>query len=89
MESIVSVEYYLVCHECRKRIHVAQVGLSGWTFYSGERDCMAKLCGWLSEHAFDLAQHSFVMGNEDETMSEDYPEIEWTPNHLSEPKDGR
>ncbi len=85
-----SVDYYLVCHECRKRIRVAHDGFGGgWNFYGRERDCMAKLGAWLSEHAIGLAQHSFVMGDEDVTMSEDYPEIGWTPNHLSEPKDGR
>ncbi len=84
-----SVEYYLVCHECQTRIHVAQMGVGGWAFYSGERDCMKKLSVWFCEHLRDHPGHRFVMHDENTISSEDYYEIKWTPNHLSEPKDGR
>jgi hypothetical protein len=78
-----SVDYYLVCHECRKRIHVAQHGLGGWSFYSGERDCMRQLSAWFCEHTLDHdASHRFVLHSEDEISSEDYEEIEWRPRGL-------
>lgn len=56
-----SVEYYLVCHQCRQRIHVAQDGLSGWTFYRGEPDCMQKLGAWMEEHSLDKQDHTFAL----------------------------
>lgn len=79
-----SVDYYLVCHACQQKIHVAQDGLSGWTFYSGERDCMAKLSAWLEDHTLDKATHRLVLHNEDAVSSAEYPRIHWTPNHLTE-----
>lgn len=45
-----SVDYYMACGKCMQCIHVAQDGLSGFTFYSGEPDCMQQLGEWLGEH---------------------------------------
>lgn len=74
-----SVDLYLCCAGCQKRIHVAQDGLSGFRFYSGERDCMDKLGAWLGEHVLLEGNHAFVVAGEQ--SFEDYPEIEWRPNH--------
>ena len=76
-----SYDFYLVCHECRQRIHLAQDGLSGWTFYSGETDCMAKFSEFLDKHALDLRGHQFVLHGEDVQSSQDYETIEWAANH--------
>jgi hypothetical protein len=74
-----SVDFYLVCESCRKRIHIAQDGLGGWSFYSGEPDCMAKLSQWLGDHAMAAGEHHFALHSEHATASEDYAEIEWRP----------
>jgi hypothetical protein len=60
-----SCDYYLTCHACKKGLHVAQDGLSGFTFYSGEPETMRKLRDFLAEHngqshALELAtEHRF------------------------------
>lgn len=45
-----SVEYYMVCVECKKALHVAQDGLSGFTFYSGQPETMKLLSAFLDQH---------------------------------------
>lgn len=80
-----SVDFYLVCHDCRKRIHIAQDGLSGWTFYSGERNCMKQLSAWFAEHTLEYPSHKFTLENEHAASRDEYPEIEWSPNHTSTP----
>jgi hypothetical protein len=74
-----SIDFYLVCHDCKKRISIAQDGLGGWTFYSGEADCMAKLGRWLGEHALieGSAAHRLALVTEHDERAQDYCEIEW------------
>ena len=72
-----SLNYYLVCHECRQRIHVAQDGVSGWSFYSGEPTCMRRLGAWLADHAMERPAHRFVLHDENALSSGDYAELEW------------
>ncbi len=73
-----SVDYYIACPICKECIHVAQDGLGGWTFYSGEPDCMAELGSWLGEQA--------LRGCKPELMTEDHidgwDERMWKPKHL-------
>lgn len=69
-----SVDYYLACNKCRKCYHVAQDGMSGFTFYSGEPRCMKGLGPFLAEHVLCgapvvLAEHHL----------DDYDRVEW-PN---------
>lgn len=45
-----SCDLYMGCAKCKSAIHIAQTGLSGFTFYSGEPRCMAALGRWLREH---------------------------------------
>lgn len=45
-----SVEYDLVCEDCKETVWVAQDGLSGYTFYSGEPDTMRALGEFLYKH---------------------------------------
>jgi hypothetical protein len=75
-----SVNFYLVCHQCRQKIHVAQDGFSGWSFYSGEPGCMRKLSDWFSDHAIDSEKsvHRFVLHSEHVVSSEDYEELPWS-----------
>src|SRR5688572_15319473 len=49
-ERHMSTDMYLACDKHKSCIHVAQTGLSGFTFYSGEPDCMSALGKWLREH---------------------------------------
>lgn len=46
-----SVDYYFACGKCMQCIHVAQDGLSGFSFYSGEPNCMQELGKFIGEHA--------------------------------------
>jgi len=77
-----SINYYLVCHDCRKRIHIAQDGLAGWSFYRNSTDCMSKLGAWLDEHAVNSWDHAFHLLNEnDQSLQDyDYADIRWENN---------
>lgn len=68
-----STDYFMVCHECKQSIHVAQDGLSGWTFYRGEPGCMKALGAFLKDHSFHPDR--IAMAREQEF--EEYTEIEW------------
>lgn len=46
-----SVDYYMACGKCMKALHVAQDGLGGFTFYSGQPDTMNLLGGFLRDHS--------------------------------------
>jgi hypothetical protein len=53
-----SVDMYMACDECKSCIWVAQTGMSGFTFYSGEPRCMKALGHWLRAHYLcDPAPH--------------------------------
>lgn len=43
-----SVDYFLVSET--ESIWIAQVGFSGFTFYSGHPDCMKELAGFLEQN---------------------------------------
>lgn len=45
-----SVDYYIGCAHCKKALHVAQDGMSGFTFYRGQEDTMKLLGALLSDH---------------------------------------
>lgn len=79
-----SVAYFLVSES--EAINVAQVGLSGFTFYSGEVDCMLKLRNFLERNMGESLKFLSEHVVNDMLPCEDEPaqitEIEWTPNHL-------
>lgn len=70
-----SCDYYLACTTCGSCVHVAQDGLSGWSFYSGEPDCMKTLGVWMGAHT--LGPCKVVLLPEQDV--EEYEEIEWSP----------
>lgn len=45
-----SVDFYIACKECKEALHIAQDGLSGFTFYSGQPDTMKLLAAFLDKH---------------------------------------
>ena len=45
-----SSDIYIACEKCKSALWCAQTGLSGFTFYSGEPECMSALGRWLREH---------------------------------------
>lgn len=86
-----STDYYIACTNCRECIHVAQDGLSGFTFYSGEPQCMRALGEFLAGHNL-RPEHEITLLSEhrldDDDEDRPYEEMEWTPSHLlpKEPK---
>lgn len=70
-----SVDYYMACDKCCESIHVAQDGMSGFTFYSGEPECMKALNHFLSVHTICGGRVSLV--NEHEEEDGEYREVEW------------
>ena len=73
-----SVDFYLVCHTCKKMLHVAQDGLGGWSFYSREPKCMQALGSFMESHSIDNTDHKFELLNEYRVEQlEDYEEIRW------------
>lgn len=71
-----SLNYYLVCHECKQRIQIAQTSVGRWSFFRGKSP-MDKLDAWLEEHATGKPEHRFVLHSEHIQSSKDYQEIEW------------
>ncbi len=78
-----SVEYYFACRTCRKCIHVAQDGFSGFGFYTGESKCMRAFPAFLEEHRnhdvrFVMEQTQFDPYNKDDPNDlDDYEEVDW------------
>lgn len=73
-----STLYYMACHQCKKSIWVAQDGFSGFSFYSGEPDCMRAFKDFLLEHQ----QHplELVPEHKQEDLEDaGYVEIKWPP----------
>ena len=67
-----SQEYYLVCHECKKKVHVGCVGFSGlqwWGMVPSVREATYKM---LDNCFIHLEKLAFVweQGPEDETYEE-------------------
>lgn len=75
-----SVDYYMICDGCKKAIHVAQDGLSGFTFYSGEPDCMKKLAAFLDEHGTICGGSGPQFVDEGVVDVQGYEEVPWTRN---------
>lgn len=65
-----SVEFYLVCRDCRLGVHVASEGLSGLKPFSfGQADHRA-FRALLATHTIELREHTFVLLNEDEVEAQ-------------------
>ncbi len=71
-----STDHYFACTTCGTCIHVAQDGLSGFTFYSGEPGCMAELGRWLEKHSLSPCAIAWMSEHE----VEDFEEVDW-PAH--------
>jgi hypothetical protein len=71
-----SVDYYLACDKCKQAIHVAQDGMGGFTFYSGEPDCLYHLGRFLEEHT--LCGGKVTLLNEHHVIDEDLKCVHWT-----------
>lgn len=71
-----SVDYYLACRTCKESIHIAQDGLSGFTFYRGEPDCMLKLALFLEDHT--VGDHDVRYINEHKEIDGDYKQRGWS-----------
>lgn len=70
-----SIDYYFGCRKHKKAVHVAQDGMSGFTFYRGELDCMLKLGQFLKEHSLGDCKVEFI--SEHQVDDGDYEEVEW------------
>ena len=69
-----SQEYYLVCDECKKKVHLGCVGFSGFQCWTGEEKTMSalrKLLGYCMFH-FDKLKFVWEQSKEDE----EYEEVE-------------
>lgn len=70
-----SVCYYLACHHCRKFIWIAQDGLSGFGFYSGEPHTMRGLRDFFADHVFKPG-HQLEFMSEHLLEGDEYMEYE-------------
>ena len=70
-----SQEYYLVCHECKNKVHIGCVGFSGTQFWSGEPDVMKAMYKMLDNCLLHIEKLAFVweQSTEDETYDEVNP----------------
>ncbi len=45
-----STDYFLSCEKCREAYHIGQDGWKFFTFYSGEKRCMAGIGDFIGRH---------------------------------------
>ena len=69
-----SQEYYLVCDECKNKVHLGCVGLSGFQFWSGDGPTMNKMFKLLDGCMFHFERLKFVW--EQSKEDEAYKEVE-------------
>ena len=74
-----STDYYMACTGCAECILVAQDGMSGFTFYSGEPECMKALNHFLSVHTVCNSGGKIAWLNEHRVYDRDYKQVDWTP----------
>lgn len=68
-----SQEYFVVCHECKKKVWVGSVGLSGLQFWSAENETMSSLRNLLNGCITHFNKLGFVweQSREDEEYKEE------------------
>jgi hypothetical protein len=81
-----STDWYLCCHDCKKIIHIAQDGFSGFGYYSGEPDCQKKLFSFFADHVF-LHGHKLEFVMEQTDPYDNYEHIEWLGKNLLKPEE--
>jgi hypothetical protein len=69
-----SQEYYLVCHQCKKKVHIGCEGLGGFQFWSGEPKAMQAARSLLSNCVRHIDKLGFVW--EDSQADEEFEELE-------------
>lgn len=70
-----SVDYFFACRKCKESIHVAQDGMSGYSFYKDEPDCMRQVMRFLADHT--IGHHNVRYIDEHQEMSVNYKRREW------------
>lgn len=68
-----SVEYYLACHECKKRLNIACHGFSGFQFPFLDVPLMKAMKEFLGHHSLCDGRVTFVP---EQREAEDYEEIQ-------------
>lgn len=71
-----STDFYLCCHDCKKIIHIAQDGFSGFGYYSGEPECQKALFKFFADHVF-LHGHRLGFIQEQGDEYDNYEHIDW------------
>lgn len=69
-----SREYYLVCDECKKKVHLGCVGISGFQFWRNDEPTMKKMHKLLDDCMFHFEKLKFVWEQSEE--DEEYEEKE-------------
>lgn len=72
-----STLYYMACHHCKKTIWIAQDGLGGFGFYSGEPECMMAYKDFLLEHQGHPLELVPENAHDDLEADAGYVEIKW------------
>lgn len=72
-----SCDWYMQCGVCQKAIHVAQDGLSGFAFYTGEPECMKALGVFLREHRLCPGRIQFLP---EQDVIDDSERVDWMRN---------
>ena len=73
LEVRMSTDYYMACEVCQECYHVAQDGMSGFSFYSGEPRCMKGIGQFLAKHV--LCGKPVLLLSEH--RAEDYKIVDW------------
>jgi len=53
-----SEEYYLVCHKCKRKVHVGCIGMSGFQFWSSEKENMDDMREMMAECVLDCGMEN-------------------------------
>lgn len=73
-----SQEYYLVCDECKKKVHLGCVGMSGFKYWSNDKPTQDKIYKLLDGCMFHFDKLKFAW--EQSKEDEEYDEIELEVN---------
>ena len=77
-----STDFYLACHDCKKIFDIGSQSISGWKFYSGEKECMDVLREFVEYHTFNTG-HKLEIVPEQSIADEEYEHIEWSATPIS------
>lgn len=81
-----STDYYMTCDGCKEAIDIASWGISGFSFYHGNREAMKALTQFLERHTLCGSGSLPRLCDEHYVHYAEYKRIEWNANSVVQQK---